>query len=130
MYVRVDRNTLVRNFHLDHSNVLVYSGVFRNLCRQSFSQNVTFHRYKVADVRAIVEKYENIAETLDTVKDKEQFLLNCKSIFHPNHFIPFLIKFSLCMVSQSDFSRVNETERAPKSEIWILEYCDILSHSN
>lgn len=58
-----------------------------------------FRRYKVADVRAIVEKYENIAETLDTVKDKEQFLLNCKSIFHPNHFIPFLIKFSLCMVS-------------------------------
>lgn len=56
-------------------------------------------RYKITDIRGVVEKYEKIAGSLQTIKDKENFLQDCKYIFHPNHFVPFLVKFSLCMVS-------------------------------
>lgn len=84
-----------------------------------FLFNLRLHclRYKIADVRAVVEKYENIAETLDTVKDKENFLLQCKSTLHPNHFIPFLIKFSLCMVSNNaiNFRQANTQRKTSLS---------------
>ncbi|KAJ6644603.1 SET domain-containing protein SmydA-8, isoform B [Pseudolycoriella hygida] len=92
--------------------------------------------FKVTNVRAIVEKYEKIGETLGTVKDKENFLLKCKSIFHPSHFIPFAIKFSLCMAYGHDagytLHEMSQSDAHRKMELCqeVLKILDILSPGN
>ncbi|XP_037040475.1 SET domain-containing protein SmydA-8-like [Bradysia coprophila] len=89
--------------------------------------------YKAADIRAIVDRYENIAETLETVKDKEKFLLDCRTALHPNHFIPFLIKFSLCMAYGHDpgynLHEMSQSDTHRKLELCqeVLKILDVLS---
>jgi lysine/ornithine N-monooxygenase len=50
------------------------------------------------DMTELLKKYDQMSNSLSNIRAKEAFLLECKSAFHSNHFIPFAVKFSLCMV--------------------------------
>ncbi|CAL8087894.1 unnamed protein product [Orchesella dallaii] len=49
-------------------------------------------------VDKLLGKYQaTVNKSLPNVKAQEEFLQECKSVFHPNHYIPLEVKFNLCM---------------------------------
>ncbi|CAG7822316.1 unnamed protein product, partial [Allacma fusca] len=48
------------------------------------------------DVEILVNKYSSKATNLKGIETQENFLTECKSIFHTNHYIVLGVKFALC----------------------------------
>ena len=56
-------------------------------------------RIENKDVDNLLNKYTSMASNVSGIKAQEEFLADCKNVFHPNHYIPLAIKFSLCQVT-------------------------------
>lgn len=49
-------------------------------------------------IDSILDNWQEAMDRVCDISSSEKFIENCKSVFHPNHFIPFGVKFNLCQV--------------------------------
>lgn len=55
------------------------------------------------DVDKLLSKYQAIVnKSLPNIKAQEEFLQECKGVFHPTHYIPIEVKYQLCLAYGRD----------------------------
>jgi len=58
----------------------------------------TYNRFPEWSLENMTEKWQLVQKDVDGIEDGEKFLKNSLNTFHPNHYIPFNVKFNLCQV--------------------------------
>lgn len=56
-----------------------------------------------SQITTLLSKYQAIVnKSLPNIKSQEEFLQECKSVFHPTHYIPVEVKYQLCLAYGRD----------------------------
>ncbi|ODM90870.1 Protein msta, isoform A [Orchesella cincta] len=121
------------------------SGVFCQTCRKGFIYNTGAAdlaqvwvcekcntKAPLQYIDSLLENWQEAVDRVDDIPSSEKFIDNCKGIFHPNHFIPFGVKFNVCQAygrETTELQNLSPTDLDRKLALCreVLDVLDVLT---